>query len=301
MAQIVLLLFTPVILFSQNGNEQFKWWNNKHNWDGVTPWHQYIGLSTAYMGPNALPVPEVKDASLSKYPELDYSSNYYFQKGDHTADANIKFTYPFDRVQVSAWIVPLEYFHITDTLIRDKRAIRYENPEGTASGDLYMGTHVKIIDNPQWPDVVLGFVFRTASGSKLSMARFTDMPGYYFDLSVGHTFRPDHEKLKKIRLYGMAGFYVYQTYDLLHNQNDALLYGLGANMDFENISITNQLGGYYGYLDIGDRPLVYRFKFKFKQQHFDWFLRYQYGINDFPYQSTGIGFTWKIPDIKAEK
>lgn len=289
------------MLFPQDWNEKFEWWNNKHNWDGVTPWHQYIGLSTSYMGPNALPVPQIQDASLAKVPEFNYSNNYFFQKGDHTVDAKIKFIYPFERVQLSAWIVPLEYFHITDTLIRDKRAIRYKNPEGTASGDLYMGTHVKIIDNAQWPDIVLGFVFRTASGSKLSMARYTDMPGYYFDLSVGHTFQLDHENLKKIRLYGMSGFYVYQTYDLLHNQNDAVLYGLGANLHFKKFSVSNQLGGYYGYLDIGDHPMIYRLKIKLKQQHFDWHLRYQYGINDYPYQSTGIGFTWKIPEIGIQK
>lgn len=92
----------------------------------------------------------------------------------------------------------------------------------------------------------------------------------------------------------MAGFMAYQTYDLMHNQNDAFLYGLGAEANFGKLSVKNDLAGYIGYLDIGDKPMVYRLELELAQKYFHWLLRYQYGIIDFPYQSIGLGFRWEL-------
>lgn len=296
-SKIIILLLSILSLVSQAQTqaEKYTWWNAKHSWDGVTPWQEYIRLSPAFMGPNALPVPEVQEAKIQKSAFLEYADNFYYQSGDYTIDANIKFVYPIkELIQIEAWMVPFEYYNITDTMVRDERAIRYENPEGTASGDLYMGTHIKLPLGKSSPDVVLGFAFKTASGGKLGAARYTDTPGYYFDLSFGHTFKFEQKILKTIRIYAMGGFYAYQTYDHLHAQNDAILYGMGCNLNFKKTSFKNRLGGYYGYLNNGDKPLVFRSEFIYHKQQYDWFLRYQYGINDFPYQAMGLGLRWKL-------
>ncbi len=292
---VFLLMCLPAILSAQHQEEKFAWWNKKHNWDGHTPWPQYITLSSSHMGPNAIPPLEVFDARIKKSAEFQSMSNYYFNQGDETVDLNLKFVYPvMDRVQFELWMVPVEYFHISDTLIRDERAIRYENPEGTATGDLYAGAHLMLLNRPQGTSLSLGFAVKTASGSKLSMARYTDTPGYYFDFSAGHSFSFQDRSLKKLRIYAMAGFMAYQTYDLMHNQNDAFLYGLGAEANFGKLSVKNDLAGYIGYLDIGDKPMVYRLELELAQKYFHWLLRYQYGIIDFPYQSIGLGFRWEL-------
>lgn len=288
-------LLLPGGLSAQHWTTKFTWWNQKHNWDGQTPWHEYITLSAGFMGPNSLPVPRQQEGNIHKHITLEHTNNYYFHPGDETVDLNLKFIYPIlDKVQLEAWMVPVEYFHISDTLIRDERAIRYKNPEGTAVGDLYMGTHVKVLDQPDLPQIVLGFCFRTASGSDLSMARYTDTPGYYFDLSFGHSFKFKKQNLKEIRIYGMTGFYAYQTYDLLHNQNDAVMYGLGFNLKTSKWTLKNKLSGYYGYLDIGDQPAIYRMELIYRKKYMHWFVRYQNGLNDFPYQSIGIGSRWEL-------
>lgn len=290
-----MFLLTTTLVYSQTHSGNFEWWNKKHNWDGHTPWQQYITLSSSFMGPNALPVPKIQEATILKSPSLEYSSTVHAHPGDHTIDSKLRFVYPlFNRIQLETWIVPVEYFEITDTTIRDERAIRYQNPSGTAFGDLYAGAHIKILDGENSPNLVMGFAVKTASGSKLSMARYSDTPGYYFDISLGQTWNYPDKKLKKIQAYGMAGFYVYQTFDVQHNQNDAFLYGAGINLDFQKYIIKNQLGGYFGYMEIGDDPMVYRFEFRFVLQHLDWFIRYQYGINDFPYHSTGIGINYRL-------
>lgn len=286
----IFLFLTSSLLYSQNQSGNFEWWNKKHNWDGHTPWQRYITLSPSYMGPNALPIPNIQEATIRSTPSFEYSNTVHNHPGDFTIDTKLKFIYPlFNRIQLETWIVPLEYFTITDTNIRDERAIRYQEPSGTAFGDLYAGAHIKVIDKKNGPEVVLGFAVKTASGSKLSMARYSDTPGYYFDISLGQTWKYPDKKLKKIRAYAMSGFYVYQTFDVQHNQNDAFLYGAGVNLGFERFVIKNQLGGYFGYMEIDDDPLVYRFEIKLLRQHFEWFLRYQYGIDDFPYHSTGVG------------
>ncbi|MFO8054642.1 MAG: hypothetical protein R6U19_05700 [Bacteroidales bacterium] len=297
-AILFIIFLIPQMAISQDWTDKFSWWNQKHNWDGKTHWLKYLTLSPAYMGPNALPVPEIQNAGISKTPYLEYSNNYYFAPGDHTLDAHIKFVYPFkERVKITASIVPVEYFCLKDTLLRDERAIRHKHPRGITTGDLYMSTHIRILDKERWPQVVLGFAFKTASGGKTDMARYTDTPAYYFDVSFGHTLKFPGNIIERIRLYGMGGFYAYQTYNTLHRQNDAFLYGLGINMNLKNISLENKLGGYTGYQNLGDRPMVCRFKFNWHKKYVNWFLRYQYGLNDFPYQAIGFGLQWKLLKI----
>ena len=52
-------LLIVLVLFSLSAKAQFDWWNQIHNWDGATPWTQYMTYSHAYLGPNALPIPNV--------------------------------------------------------------------------------------------------------------------------------------------------------------------------------------------------------------------------------------------------
>lgn len=82
-------LFLPLaILFTLtcSAQEDFSWWVEKHNWDGVTPWNQYMTISSAYMGPNALPVPEIKNGLIDSAASVNISYDYYKNTGDMTQD-----------------------------------------------------------------------------------------------------------------------------------------------------------------------------------------------------------------------
>ena len=92
----------------------------------------------------------------------------------------------------------------------------------------------------------------------------------------------------------MGGFYDYQTYDLQHLQNDCILYGLGGDINFKRIIFSQSVAGYSGYLDIGDKPIVYRASLRMKNYHFDWKFSYQRGLNDYSYQRFRISLIWHI-------
>jgi hypothetical protein len=87
----------------------------------------------------------------------------------------------------------------------------------------------------------------------------------------------------------MLGFYVFQTNLVDHMQNDALMYGGGLDMRLGSIVIENQAGGYRGYLDNGDRPLVLRLNLTWDTQlPLDLKVRFQKGFVDYSYTSLRI-------------
>ena len=269
-------------------SQDYNWWNDLHNWDGVTHWSQYMKLAPAYMGPNALPVPEIKNPLMSMNPGVSIAYENHFSKGDKTNNAYAEIFLPLfsDKVGLNLNIVPLEHYRM-DEATRDLRISRDFDGEGYASGDLYIATYIKILQDKQsLPDMLLTINLRTASGNNLNAARYTDTPGYWFDLSMGKEFKLNSSKIKSITQYGMIGFYVWQTNIINYYQNDALLYGIGNDILFKKIEICNSIGGYRGYLGNGDRPMVYRLAIRSKfESIFNYELRYQQGINDFQYSS----------------
>ncbi len=240
------------------------------------------------MGPNALPVPDVKNGRLPTSASVKFGPEQHFSAGDNTSNLFTEGYIPLfsERVGLNLQWVPLEYYQM-DTFTRDQRRARDFDGKGTASGDLYLGTYIQLLrDHATLPDVVLTINLKTASGGKLSAARFTDAPGYFFDLSVGKDYLIDKGALRSIRPHLMGGFYVWQRFETNALQNDSFLYGGGADLHFTKFTLTNALGGYLGYLDDGDKPLVYRLTLR---SHFDaalnYELRFQRGLHDFGYTS----------------
>lgn len=286
----LFILFQTGFLCAQNPGE-YDWWTEIHHWDGHTSWVQYMTISPSYMGPNALPVPEIKTGQLSEEAQLEQLAGYQFFKGDKTKDLFSRVYVPLhsNKVGLELYVVPLEYFQ-TDTATRDTRAARTRSGKGFAGGDIYFSTQISLLrDKLHWPDICIEFAFRTASGTRLRDARYSDGPGYFVDLSFGKNIDLNKEKEITLRPFLMGGIYVYQTYDLQHLQNDAPLYGGGLEFNSKKITISQQVGGYSGYLDIGDQPMVYRAVFKYKNKFVDWKLWYQWGVRDFPYQGIRAG------------
>ena len=135
-----------------------------------------------------------------------------------------------------------------------------------------------------------------ASGTNLGEARFTDGPGYFFDISTGKNIRFNHSIL---RLYGMAGFYAYQTFDIEHLQNDCFLYGAGTDLHLKKFILSQSIAGYSGYLDIGDKPLVYRASVRMKNKVVDWKASYQWGIRDYDFQKISMGIVLRLKNQKS--
>ena len=164
--------------------KDYAWWNNKHNWDGITHWSQYIIVSPKFMGPNALPVPKVRNALINEDVQLEAGSDFHFNKGDNTQNLFFGLFLPFaeSKIAIEIYGVPLEHYNM-DTVTRDERRAREKSTEGFASGDLYFGTVIQLIKNKRnLPDMTISLNAKTASGTNFENARFTDSPGYFFDL-----------------------------------------------------------------------------------------------------------------------
>ncbi len=292
----VLILFLGLFAKSEIAAQiDYHWWNVKHNFDGYTHWPEYLTLSPAYMGPNALPVPEHTMAEIGSKPRIESSLSAFFGKGDNTFSNNLKISIPLrEIVQIDVYGVPVEYF-FNDTITRDERAIRYRDSRGTAFGDIYFSTNVLLMkQKDNRPDISFRFAFRTASGSNLECARYTDTPGYFFDVSAGKSF-PSGGEVERIRLFAMAGFYVWQTYYPLHPQNDAFLYGIGGRFNLSpQFTLHSDFSGYIGYLNNGDRPMILRTKAVMKYNKISYLLSHTYGLIDYPYHGISSGIIYNF-------
>lgn len=294
------LLLAVYLLPAIGMTQDFNWWNEKHNWDGVSNWQDYIILAPDYMGPNALPVPEFKNGTIEDKAFINLAFERHQSEGDQTQNLFSRIFIPLfsPRVGLNFQMVPWEQYEL-DTLTRDRRRARSLDPEGTASGDLYVGTHIQLIQDHKFlPDALLTINLKTASGSKLSDARFTDTPGYFFDLSLGRKFSLNEKGTENIRPFVMAGFYVWQLHISNNRQNDAFLYAFGFDVDLKKFKLRHSAGGYNGYFGEGDRPFLYRFDLQTKfDSKLNYQLRFQQGIRDFDYTTIRLGFTYDLSSL----
>ena len=212
------------------------------------------------MGPNALPVPDSKKGILPNQTTLKLADEGHFSDGDNTQNLFSSFYLPMfsKRIGLQLEMVPVEFYKMDDKT-RDERISREFVSEGRTVGDLYIATFIQLTkDHKKLPDMVLGINFKTASGANLDAARFTNTPGYFFDLSASKEITFNGKRISSIRPHALAGFYVYQTYLENNYQNDAFMYGLGIDVNSKKVTYEASLNGYVGYLNEGDRPMVAR-------------------------------------------
>jgi len=262
--------------------------------DGSLPWTLNFTVAPAWFGPNALPVPTLQNGRLEEYPSIEFGGDAYFSKGDQTRDlvSNIFIPVTKGRIGINVYYVPVEYFRV-DSLTNVLRSSMDNDGTGFAAGDFYIGTFIQLVKDKKYlPDVMLGINLKTASGTNLLAARYTDSPGYYFDITAGKDLALNPVSL---RIYAMTGFYCYQTNLANYPQNDAVMHGGGLTAGFRNIYLSGQITGYSGYLNNGDHPLVSRIILEKKGNRSpDVRLMWQKGLRDFDYDSVRLTVIWRF-------
>jgi hypothetical protein len=285
------------------------WWNETNHWDGVTSWTQYIIHSPYYMGPNALPVPFSEKGLVRDRFELRMDIESHFSKGDKTQDIFLECYIPLvkNRIALEFYGFPVEHYKMDELTVIERRG-RDRNGEGYTAGDYYFSTIVQVVKDKKMPDMSLRMACKTASGSNLSEARYTDAPGYFFDLSLGKDVLFAERFIDKIRFHGMIGFYSWQINLPQNRQDDAILFGAGMDILFEGFSLNNSLDGYIGYfgneliiagdqeepVPFRDHPIVYRLDLMKQTDHFDFGMGYQLGLHDFIYQSFKLSMIYHL-------
>ena len=244
-----------------------------------------------YFGPNAFRIQELNDGLLSTRWEVEFRGEYDYNTGDQTKDLFGRLYIPIANGKAGVEISGVIYeTYLTDKKTQQERNAAEDHPLFTCTGDLIITSYYQLLQSDQVCDISVSGSLKTASGNRLCDARYTDAASYWFELTSGRNMIQTADKSVVLRLQGMLGFYCWMTNDLVHRQNDAILYGYGGNVKFKNLTLAANWSGFYGYMKKGDKPVIFRSKLDFEVKKNILSLRYNHGIRDFLYDTYSIGF-----------
>jgi len=252
------------------------------------------GVAPKFFGPNALPVPDMTDGRTYEQLRVELAADAYWgYDGSKTADLFARVHIPlFTRwANLSVWMPVYEWYNQFDG-------------KGSGAGDVYLTTDIQVLHNAWFkgerarfiPQMTIRAGIKTASGEQFERRRHFDDPGYFFDASIGQSFPIGPVEL---RIAGSAGFLCWQTANA--RQNDAVMYGLQAQVRHEYFSLQTTWGGYVGWEDYGDRPMSLKVRAAGHIQGFEPYVQYQWGIKDYPYHQLRVGLAYNIDILKANK
>ncbi|HLN73081.1 MAG TPA: hypothetical protein VK205_07280 [Prolixibacteraceae bacterium] len=288
----LLICLAPMLGFAEG---DWEWWNVKHGWEpGMRDWRGLLHITPGYLGPNALPVPEMKKGVVLPGSSFELSTDFHFRTGDPTQDIAGKYYRSFanNKIAIELYMVLLEHYNMSDT-IRDERIARDHDGKGWGRGDFYFSTLLQLIKGRKFPDTMLRLSGRTASGEPLEAARYSDSPGYFLDISFSKEYTGANKNIS-FKPYTDLGFYSWQTNDDLNLQNDALMYGVGADFKWSKWMVSNSLSGYSGYKKERDRPMVYTFDLNRTLKKNTIRFQYLYGMRDWTYKTVKLSFIWNL-------
>lgn len=288
MRRILLIIFYLIPLVS-SAQGDWTWWNEKHGWQpGMPSWRSFLHITPGFLGPNALPVPEMKKGIIKTGTSLELGVDLHFMKGDPTQNLFAKYYRSFagDKIAVELYGVLLEHYAMSD-YVRDERVARDYDGKGIAIGDLYFSTLIQLVKDRRFPDTMVRMAGRTASGGQLEAARYSDSPGYFFDFSFSKNYSGRNEGMS-FSPYASIGFYSWQTNDDMNLQNDAFSGGIGADLKWAKWTVSNSVSGYSGYKNERDKPVVYTFDLNHSLAKNTVRLQYVHGLRDWTYQTIKL-------------
>lgn len=281
-------LWWPFFLFSINAAAQtYEQWAQTVGWDGVSHWKKYMYTQPAYMGPNALPVPRLGNGSVDSNNYVTATAMLHFSKGDNTQNISVYANYCLvkDLISFDAVWVPYERYQTTLAVKQERHVFAQFFYDKEAAGEVHLNTNIQLLK--KWRQHIhlalrLGYRFPCSSG--FGAARYSDGPGYYFDLSFGKPMG------KYWKWNGMAGFYSWQIQSDKHQQDDAFLFGTGLEWNNNKWRLQTNVSGYIGYLkNSGDKTIVYRFNLEKRIKRTGLIFNFQQGLHDFNYSTVELG------------
>ena len=275
------VLLTALVLFSFSAQAQLDWWNQTHNWDGTTPWTQYMKYSHAYLGPNAIPIPTLQRSDQSYFKSRSQMS---LIEDDSFLSLHNELHWDRDHTQIHITHQSIEYYR-TSTELRDYRLSRDEDSEGVLAGDLLIDICTRLWERDQ---EVVWFTFHTKTAAgPLPQARFTDAPGYAFFFSHQKSFSSAGNWVPTLTTD--AGFQVYQTHWVDYPQNDGFLINIGLQVQKDKTIFSTRLRTFTGYFQEGDWPRLLELQWNknlfFGQTQLGWTR----GLNDYPFSFLTVG------------
>jgi len=272
--------------------QTFDWWANLVHWDGVSEWPKYMITQPGYLGPNALPVPRISNGSIDSNFSLGSTANFHFSKGDNTQNFTLLANYCLVKnvIAFDASWVPYEHFTMSHSMKERRHVFSHFYYDRHATGDIHLNTNIQLLNKwRKWIQLALRIGFRFPTGSGLGTARYTDGPGYYFDVSFGKSFSSS-----SFKWIGMLGFYSWQLITVGRRQNDAFLFGTGGEWNTKSLKLQTYVAGYLGYLHMGDKPIVFRSSLEKKIKRTSLSVGFQQGLHDFKYSTAEMGIKYQF-------
>ena len=253
-------------------------------------------ITPYWFGPNAFPVPYMSDGTVDGDLKLELGFRYddgFLVPSEHDRTWSIPYrvTVPLfsDRVNMSLWGELHEWWHMgpETTAARHLKGIdgKMQN-----CGEMWLSTDFILLREGTYrPEIILRATLKSAAGWGYFNARYYDSPGYYFDATLAKNFG-------HFRIAASGGFLCWQTDN--GRQNDALMYALGASYNGNTVSARAEIGGYHGHEHFHDAPLTVRARINFRLGQFEPFIRYEYGLRDYPFSRYDAGVAWRFTLIK---
>lgn len=247
--------------------------------------------SPRYFGPTAFPIPEVRESRVAKRFEVEVRGQYHSYTGDKTKDFYMRAMIPVvkEKVAIGVSALIVEDYTLTEETRKERFAAETRSPV-SYNGDVIFNVYVQLWKSPKWVDAVLSLNLKTASGSRLADARFTDAATYWFDVTFGKKLYEDEKLHASISVQALGGFYCWMTNDIIHRQNDAVHYGVGFTAKLRNFSLETDFSGFHGYVDNGDRPMILRNNLTYEYRKNGLSFRYHHGMNDYLYDTFALGY-----------
>lgn len=251
--------------------------------------------SSLYFGPNALPVPDMLDGTVSKdfYAEISFDCFKGFY-GDRTLDVFAKVKIPLftSRVNLTVWMPVVEFYKNTQASLAHQQPLE-NKVKGYEFGNVYVTTDIHLIKQKRLvPDVTLRVGLITASGDSDQYGRYFDSPGYFVDTSIAKSLMFANPFLKELRFVVNAGFLCWQVGKV--TQNDAYMYGGQVKLSTRLFSSSVAVQGYSGWIGNGDKPCVLKADVVFNAKKFHPLIAYQYGFRDYPFHQVRVGLGYSF-------
>lgn len=248
-------------------------------------------IGPAYFGPNAFPVPDMLDGTVSGELEVKLRGDWFRgDYGDHTGNimASIRVPLFTPRANLVVWMPVVEGYHLS-TRWMEHAGIDPATPRrGNAIGALFVSTDVLLMrETKRRPAMAIRAGLKTASEDDWTAARYYDCPGYFFDMAFGKDFAIETHTFKGLRVGVSGGFLCWQTDNA--RQNDATMYALKATARFRHIHISQDVRGYFGWEKNGDCPAVMKTTIEGRIKRITPFVEYQKGLHDYPFQQFALG------------
>ncbi|GAO03360.1 hypothetical protein [Anaeromyxobacter sp. PSR-1] len=206
------------------------------------------------MGYNALPALRNVDPVIGDRTELELSATAQLAglgSEDVAGTPYVRLTVPFR--EVAALELDGTPFELFRTSAATEARLGARVRSGASPGDLRAGARFLVLEERGWrPALGLRLVVKSTSGKDRGARRFTNAPGYVFDLLGGK----DLGAAGPVRLRALAklGFLAWQVAD--GRQDDALDYGATLRAGLASgVALSAEWRGYAGWRG-DDRPMV---------------------------------------------